>query len=85
MLDLTSIKQVVEALTRIGGFSNVEENIMRDIVPADNQYHYRNKMTFTVETDDEMLQGDGKKRLKEQPKVGKAVDSDCATFTSLIR
>ena len=36
--------QVIEIYQRIGGFNDVK---LDNVIPADNQFHYRNKMEFT--------------------------------------
>lgn len=61
--------QISETLKRIGKFEEAE-NLLLDPVPCQETYRYRNKMTFSLNTDTEWLKTNERKALEVQPTIG---------------
>ena len=65
--------QVIEAFTRIGKLTGVEE-VMLPPVPCKQHYGYRNKMTFAVDSNEAMLENkEARKELEDPRTVGKSL------------
>lgn len=56
-------------MRRVGKFEDIDD-YMKEPLPCTSEYSYRNKMTFTVGTDQQWLVDGNKEKLKAQPIIG---------------
>jgi hypothetical protein len=68
--------QAVEALQRLGKFAN-PERYMREAVACQHPLGYRNKVTFSCNTDVESLTKQRRSELADQPVIGESSSRFC--------